>query len=205
LTSVISNYPWYAIKVRTSSEERVARALEGKGYELFLPTYVESRRYSDRIKKVKSALFPGYIFGRFDVNRRLPILQSEGVEHIVGIGQVAEPIADAEIQAIRAVAACGMNAEPWPYLREGDRVMVQFGGLTGVIGELVQMKGNPLHGNQRLVLSIHLLQRSISVEIDRGWVRPLDGRLAGQGSGHAQGHAHGQAKTGQSLRMAAGA
>ena len=151
--------------------------LERKGYELFLPTYIESRPYSDRIKKVKSALFPGYIFGRFDVNRRLPILQSDGVERIVGVGQVAQPIADAEIQAIRAVAASGLNAEPWPYLRTGDRVMVQFGGLTGITGELVQMKGSPLSGNQRLVLSIHLLQRSISVEIDRTWVRPLEAQV----------------------------
>ena len=182
MSSQPAHYPnnankWYAIKVRTSSEERIAVALERKGYELFLPTYIESRRYSDRIKKVKSALFPGYLFGRFDIHGRLPILQSEGVERIVGVGQVAQPISDGEIQAIRTVDASGINAEPWPYLRAGDRVMVQFGALTGVSGELVQCKAN-----HRLVLSIHLLQRSISVEMDRAWVRPLDTQVGvGQG------------------------
>jgi transcription antitermination factor NusG len=47
-------------------------------------------------------------------------------------------------------------------------VRIEFGPLVGLEGQVVFEKSR-----QRLVLSVHLLQRSVSVEIDRSWVRPL--------------------------------
>jgi len=161
-------FPWYALKVRASGELKVRQALEGKEYTVFLPTYMESRKYSDRMKKVEAALFPGYLFARLDVNNRLPILQTPGVETIVGFGGEFEPVSDLEINAIQQVITAGTKAIPWPYLKEGDRVRVQFGALEGIEGILLKERGQ-----DRLILSVHLLQRSICAEIDRSWVRPI--------------------------------
>ena len=47
--------PWYAVRVRSSAEVRVAAALQHRGYHPFLPTYIASKCYSDRIKKVTAA------------------------------------------------------------------------------------------------------------------------------------------------------
>lgn len=160
-------HPWYALKVRTRAEDRVLEGLLAKGYPSFLPTYVESRRYSDRIKTVKAALFPGYLFCRFDATRILPVLTTAGVEYVVGFGGVPQPLPDSEIEALEAIAQSGVSSQPWPFLRTGHRVRIQFGALTGVEGLLVRTQGS-----ERLVLSVELLQRSISVEIDRSWVRP---------------------------------
>ncbi len=159
--------PWYALKVRTRAEDRTRDGLLAKGYTTFLPTYVESRRYSDRIKKVDTALFPGYLFSRFDATRILPVVTTIGVEYVVGFGGVPQPLPDLEIAALQAVAESGAASQPWPFLRTGQRVRIQLGALTGVEGLLVRT-----HGEERLVLSVELLQRSISVEIDRTWVRP---------------------------------
>jgi transcription antitermination factor NusG len=161
-------FPWYALKVRASGELKVRQALEGKDYTVFLPTYIEGRKYSDRIKNVEAALFPGYLFARLDVNNRLPILQTPGVETIVSFGGEFEPVKEEEVGAIQRVITAGTKAIPWPYLKEGDKVRVQFGSMAGVEGLLVKVKGK-----DRLVLSVHILQRSISVEIDRAWVRPI--------------------------------
>ena len=160
--------PWYALKVRASGELKVRQALEGKAYTVFLPTYLEGRKYSDRVKQVEAALFPGYLFARLDVNHRLPVIQTPGVEAVVGFGGEFEPVKDDEIRAIQKFITAGTKAAPWPYLKEGDRVQVQFGSLEGVEGILIKTKGQ-----DRLVLSVHILQRSISVEIDRSWVRPI--------------------------------
>ena len=162
------NFPWYAVKVRTSGEIKVRQALESKDYLVFLPTYLEGRKYSDRIKKVEAALFSGYLFARLDVNNRLPLLQTPGVEGIVRFGEEFEPVKEEEILAIQKLIGSGAKAVPWPYLKEGDRVRVQFGAMEGVEGILVKEKGQ-----DRLVLSVHLLQRSVSVEIDRSWIRPI--------------------------------
>jgi hypothetical protein len=58
--------------------------------------------------------------------------------------------------------ASRLNAEPHSYLREGQRVKVSDGPLRGAEGLLVQKKGT-LH----FVISITMLQRSVSVEINR--------------------------------------
>lgn len=161
-------YPWYAIAVRTGGESRVKRALEQKVADIFLPTHTVCRRYSDRIKRVDAALFPGYLFGRLDVIRRLPILTTPGVVSIVGLAGAPQPIEQSEIAAIQRVVQSGASAIPWPYLRTGDRVTIGFGALAGLTGILMKSRGL-----DRLVLSVHLLQRSISVEIDRAWVEPV--------------------------------
>ena len=159
---------WYALKVRTRGEQRVQRALTNREFETLLPIYIDVRRYSDRLKKVPVALFPGYLFCRLDPDHPLSIVTTPGVESIVGRGGVPEPIPDEEIFAIQRVLQEGKNPIPWPYLKAGDRVRVQFGSLEGVEGTLIKTRGV-----DRLVLSIDLLKRSISFEIEREWVRPL--------------------------------
>lgn len=160
-------YPWYALKVRTRSEVFVGTCLTHKSYETFVPTYREVKTYSDRVKKVESALFPGYIFCRLDPERRLPILTTPGVEYIVSEDRVPKEIPEVEIDGIMRVVREG-QAKPWPYLKSGDRVRVKLGSFAGVEGILVSEKGS-----ERLVLSISLLQRSVAVEIDRLWVQPV--------------------------------
>lgn len=166
--SVENQLDWFALKVRTRSEDTVRTALEGKGYQVFLPTYLSVRQYSDRLRKVAAPLFPGYVFCRMDRNRRLPVLMTAGVEYAVGFGGRLESIPASEIDAIETITQAGLNAQPWPYLSSGSRVRIAFGAMKGVEGLLLKTQGA-----DRLILSIEMLQRSISVEIERSWVRPL--------------------------------
>lgn len=164
----VSKPEWFALKVRTKAEDSVRAALEGRGFEAFLPTFIAIRKYSDRLKKVASPLFPGYVFCRMDRHRRLPVLMTAGVEYAVGFGGKLEAIPNHEIEAIETLSRAGLPAQPWPFLSSGDRVRIAAGSLAGVEGILVRS-----HGADRLVLSIEMLQRSVAVEIERSWVRPL--------------------------------
>lgn len=159
---------WFALNVRTAGEAKVKKALEAQHYTVYLPTYLDARPYSDRIKTIRRALFPGYLFSTFNPLNRQPILATPGVQSIVCVaGNIPEPILESELEAIRRALDSGVEAIPWPYLRSGDRVVVQYGSLTGVEGTIVRQSGG-----DRLVLAISLLQRAISVQIDRAWVRP---------------------------------
>src|SRR5438876_2799562 len=82
---------WYALQVRPRFEKVVALHLQHKGYEEYLPVYRSRRRWSDRIQEVEFPLFPGYIFCKFDVRQRLPILVIPGVMSVVGIGKSPTP------------------------------------------------------------------------------------------------------------------
>jgi hypothetical protein len=55
---------------------------------------------------------------------------------------------------------------PCEYLCEGDRVRVVVGSMRGIEGVLVKTKSGG-----RLVVSITLLQRSVSVEVHRDWLQ----------------------------------
>src|ERR1035438_4787262 len=63
------NAAWYAVAVRSNFERIVAQSLRQKDYEVFLPTYLAKRRWSDRTKVVECALFPGYLFCRMDLQQ----------------------------------------------------------------------------------------------------------------------------------------
>ncbi len=150
---------WFAIQVRPRHEFIAAAHLCHKGYEQFLPTYKVKRNWSDRQKEIELPLFPGYIFCRFDAQLRVPIVSTPGVVRVVGAHM---PIAQGEMEAIQQVMSHGIPAEPCPYLKIGSKVQVTAGPLAGVCGIL------QVHKNQhRLILSVTLVENSISVEIDR--------------------------------------
>lgn len=158
----ISPHPWYGLRTRSNHEKLAATVLENKGFQQFLPVYRSRRRWSDRVVESQKPLFPGYVFCRFDAKNRLPIMTTPGVISVVGIGNEPEPITDREIAAVHAILDSGLAAEPCPYLRTGQRIRVTRGALEGVEGLLVQKKSE-----WRMVVSIDMLQRAVSVEIDR--------------------------------------
>ncbi|MBZ5634646.1 MAG: UpxY family transcription antiterminator [Acidobacteriia bacterium] len=161
-------YPWLALRVR-SNHERVASAhLRDRGYEEFSPSYKTERQWSDRKKTIERSLFPGYVFCRLDPCNRLPVLTIPGVVGLVGFGSWPTPIPDHEIEYVRTMVQSGLLITPWPFLDPGETVLIERGPLTGVEGVLQAIKGH-----LRLVVSINLLQRSVSTEVDRSWVRPV--------------------------------
>jgi transcription antitermination factor NusG len=163
------NLLWYAIRVETRLGRIASATLRGKGYEEFLPLYRSRRRWSTRSKELEFPLFPGYLFCRFDVSDRLmPILTTPGVIGIVGAGKMPVSVDSEEIEAIRAVLRSGFAPQPWPFLSVGSRVYVEGGPLAGAEGIIVNTDKV-----YRLVVSISLLQRSVAVEVDREWVRPI--------------------------------
>jgi transcription antitermination factor NusG len=164
-----TSYPWFALRVKSRSEKLVATIARNKGFEEFLPLYQSRRRWSDRFKSVDVPLFPGYMFCRLNPEFRLPLLTIPGVMSFVGIGKIPVPIEETEIAAIRTAIGAGLAAEPYPFLDIGQQVRVAEGPLAGLEGLLVEVRKQ-----QRLVVSVSLLKRSVAVEIDRHWVRPLD-------------------------------
>ncbi len=161
-------FPWYAIRVRSNYERVVAASLRARGYEDFLPLYRCRHMWSNRHTSVEQPLFPGYVFCRLEVTRRQNVVTTPGVVSILGFGKTPVPVPDIEISAVHRMLDSGLATTPWPYLKVGDRVLIDRGPLSGVEGSLIEIKKS-----FRLVLSIEMLQRSIAAEIDRSWIRPV--------------------------------
>ncbi len=160
--------PWFGIHTRSNQEKVTAKVLSFKGYEQYLPTYKLRKRWSDRIVETDRPLFPGYVFCRFDPKVRLPILTTPGVVSVVGFGNEPAAIDNVEIEAVQAIIESGLHAEPCPFLREGQKIRINKGSLLGLEGLLLRKKSE-----WRMVVSVAMLQRSISVEIDREWIEGI--------------------------------
>jgi transcription antitermination factor NusG len=165
MTSRSFAFPWYAIRTRSNYEKITSTVLASKGYQQYLPMYRSKRCWSDRVVQTELPLFPGYVFCRFDSKKRTPILSTPGVFSIVGFGKEASAIPDHEIETIERVLKSGLSAGPHPFLQEGQRVRIKHGPLEDVKGILLRKKTQ-----WRLVVSVPMLQRSVSVEIDADWV-----------------------------------
>jgi transcription antitermination factor NusG len=162
------NFSWFALQIRSRWEGTTAALLRGKGLETLMPTYTTKRKWSDRFKVVESPLFPGYVFCRFDVHNRLPVLITPGVISVVGRGKTPVAVDEAEILAIQAAIGSGIQMEPWPYVEIGERVRIKDDVLDGMEGILTSFKGS-----HRVVISVTLLRRSVALEIDRSRITPL--------------------------------
>jgi transcriptional antiterminator NusG len=155
------NQLWFAVQVRYRQEFVTANRLEERGYRQFVPSYFVNRRWSDRVKKVKCPLFSGYVFCQFNADAVLPIISTPGVIRIVGNRNEPLPLSHSELSAIQRVIGASSVVEPCEYLDKGTKVRISSGPLAGLEGIVESHKGR-----QRLVLSVHLVHRSIAVEVN---------------------------------------
>jgi transcription antitermination factor NusG len=71
------------------------------------------------------------------------------------------PIPDEQIAAVRALVEHQLSYDPYPYLKEGMRVRIKRGPLTGAEGILVEKRRH-----YRFIISVDLIQKSVAVDID---------------------------------------
>lgn len=152
---------WYAVYTKHQHEKRSAELLIRKGVDVFLPSYRAVRQWKDRKKVLSLPLFPSYLFLRTNLQNKLEILRTPGVFFLVENAGRACVIPDSEIEGIQKVAQSGGQLQPHPFLRCGDMVRVRRGPLAGITGLMVRVKNE-----YRVVLSVELLKKAVSVEID---------------------------------------
>jgi transcription antitermination factor NusG len=158
---------WNAIVVRPRSEKSVAQALSLRGVEQYLPVYRGRYRSAGRFKDVDLPLFPQYVFCKMQTCSRAQVLSTPGVFRLLAFGNQLATVDASEMENIRRAVRPGIELQPWPFLAVGDLVEIAEGPLRGLVGRLIRTKGEC-----RLILGISLLQRSMSVTMDRRWVRP---------------------------------
>jgi transcriptional antiterminator NusG len=156
---------WRVVWTHSNCEQFVHDQLVAKGFDLFLPT-VEAwlRRGGTRLRS-RAPLFRGYLFVRhlLDKASYIEVSRTRGVVRVLGPRwDRLDIVPDSEIEALQTLVHSGLPILPYPYLREGQRVRITGGPLAGVEGTVV--RGNLSKGV--LVVSIHLLQRSVAVHLD---------------------------------------
>ncbi len=152
---------WFAVYTKSRHEKKVNWALSEKDVETFLPLREVLVRWKDRNKRVHVPLFPGYLFVRIDPKARLEVLTTNGVVCILGNSGRPVPVPLQEIESTRKLLRSGLKFSPFPYEMEGKKAMIVSGPLEGSIGKVLYARGGC-----NLIMSVNLIRRSVSVEVD---------------------------------------
>ena len=160
----ISELYWYAIYVKSRHEFHVFERLSSANIDAFLPTMERLSKWKDRKKMVSFPLFPGYLFVHINksYNNILTVLKTNGVVRFLGISpREPEPIPEEQIISLKRVVESKELLDPYPYLKEGQRVRIKRGSLAGLEGILVEKTGA-----HSLVISVDILRQGVSLKVD---------------------------------------
>ena len=152
---------WFAVYTACRHEKRVARHMDERQIEHFLPIYRTQHKWKDGSRVMLDLpLFPGYVFVRIDLRDRVGVLEVPGVISMIGTASRPAPLPDFEVEKIR-LSMDPMRVEPHQFLTVGQRVRIKTGALGGLEGIVVRRKSGI-----RVVLTLSLLMQSIAIEVD---------------------------------------
>jgi transcriptional antiterminator NusG len=150
---------WYGLHVRSNEEHTVAAKLDSAGLENFYPFVTE--KSVDGRRDIERKFMPGYVFSRFSLDQKTPVVAIAQVVSILGWGRHAVEIPDLEIAAVRKIVSFPELASPCDFLAAGDKVRVKHGPLVGLEG-LVLRWGK----KHWIVVSLTSAHRSIKAQVD---------------------------------------
>jgi transcription antitermination factor NusG len=161
---------WYAVWTRSRQEKTAATMLDMLGVSHFLPLIASKRQWSDRQRISSLPLFPGYLFVQITKapDAELRVRKVPGIVDFVGNRNGLSVIPEVEIQNVRALLSSGTGCTACPFMKAGDRVRIVNGALAGIVGLFIRSGAR-----FRVVVSVEIIQRSISVEVSASQVELL--------------------------------
>lgn len=93
---------WFVIQTKPKKEGEATSYLSTKGVEIFSPLMEAYSTRNGRIGKELKPFFPGYIFGKFNLNENYPLVRwGKGVKCVLGFGGYPIPVAEEVVAVIK--------------------------------------------------------------------------------------------------------
>jgi len=161
---------WYCIKTRPRQERSAKMALVVDArVEVFCPLLRFDRARRSGKARVTEAMFPGYLFAKFDYESQYRIVATtNGVSHIVSFGGIPALVPDTIIQELRASVSAEETVEIPSRVNVGEEVQVVEGPFRGIRAIVT----NLLPARDRVTVLLELLGMEREVEVSAAAVLP---------------------------------
>ena len=160
---------WFAVYVKSRAEKKVAAEFLKLGIDHFLPLIKVLRQWSDRKKWVEVPLFRSYVFVYIEPKDYFRVLQVNGVSRYITFEGKAVAIPFQQIEAIRYyLNGKDQDTTDDTAWEKGQKVEIISGSLTGLTGELVEVKGK-----HKINVEIEAIGKTIRIEIKKNKLRLL--------------------------------
>ena len=157
---------WVAVYVYPRHEKAVAKELELKGYEVYLPLQRLLREWHDRRVWKEFPLFTSYLFVRISANQLFTLEHEKGVSFAIRFNDTVGIVSDEEIYAIRKLIAAGneLHVKNINSLKKGSKVRVLKKGYENVEGVLITDNKDGNFGVKIEALSV-ILQMTVEEDM----------------------------------------
>lgn len=115
-------------------------------------------------------LFPGYLFVYLqpDHEEYIKVLRTRGAVNLLSLEPgLPTPVSLDEINSLRILINSGEEFDIFPHLKEGSRVRVTKGPLSGAVGTLRKREDQHM-----FIVNIDILGRSVGVRIYADDIEP---------------------------------
>ena len=153
---------WFALYTKPRHEFKAQIELDAWGIELYLPTIIRTKKWSDRKKKVTEPIFRGYVFIYANEKERYQALQSKAIVRTVTFNGKPSVIPEWEIENLKKI----LSGDPEIFISDkieiGTKVKIIDGPFEDVVGVVQET-----NKEKWLAVSIELVQRSILVRLPK--------------------------------------
>jgi transcriptional antiterminator RfaH len=153
---------WYVIQTKPKKEEEAESYLSTKGMEIFSPLIETFTSRNGRMNKELKPLFPGYIFGKFDLDQNYPLVRwARGVKKILGFGEYPTSISEEVVEIIRARTDMQGIVRGRPQFKPNDLIRIK----TGPLKDLLAIFERWMSDNERVRVLLNLIGYQPAVEM----------------------------------------
>jgi transcriptional antiterminator RfaH len=153
---------WYCLRTQPKHEHIAASQLEAEAIEVYLPRIRFKRATRRGPVWFTEALFPNYLFARFELAQSLRrIHHARGVQGVVHFGERFPIVPEGAIAELRTLVSGETICVIQDALRPGDAVLISggaFSGLTAVVTRVMPAR-------QRVGVLLEFLGRQTEVEM----------------------------------------
>ena len=154
---------WFCVRSRPKHEHIAAARLREAGLEVFLPRLRFKKGSVRGPVWVNEALFPNYLFARFNLRASLRLVRSAaGVSQVVHFGELTPAVPDDVVNELRArLGAKELHVIPENFAPD-DRVQISGGVMHGLSAVITQV----MPAKERVKVLLEFLGQQTVVEVD---------------------------------------
>ena len=153
---------WYVIQTKPKREVEAESYLSAKGVEVFNPLLETFVLRNGRMSKERKPLFPGYFFGKFDLDQHYALVRwGKGVKKVLGLGEYPTPISEEVVGIIKEKTDTQGIVRLDHHFKANDVIRIKTGPLKDLLGIFERW----ISDSERVRILLNLMGYQPAIEI----------------------------------------
>ena len=152
-----SQKDWFVLCTKARQELKVLECLNQLGIEAYTPTKIVVKRWSDRIKKVKTCLLPSMVLVRLYKNEVNKVFEVPGVKRYLFFHGVRAVVYDYEVIAMKNYLESKFEVNEQARIKIGKTIDIP---LLNQSGEIIEIEA------KKCIVRLQMLEATMSFQLN---------------------------------------